>query len=77
MHLLHARVTRDFRGADPDVVLSVDAVLAASVSCRSNTGPIAVVAVTAVSDSLERSGDELLRPPAWVCAAAVLSTVSL
>ena len=59
-HLLHAKFTRDFRGADVDVVLAVDAVRMASGSCCSNADSVDIAAASAVSDSLERPGDELL-----------------
>ena len=59
LHLLHAKFTRDFRGADVDVVVAVDAVRTASGPCCSNTGSVDIAAVTAASDSLERPEDEL------------------
>jgi hypothetical protein len=59
LHLLHAKFTRDFRGADVDVVLAVDAVRTASGPCCSNTGSVDIAAASVVSDSLERPGDEL------------------
>jgi hypothetical protein len=59
LHLLHAKFTRDFRGADVDVVLAVDAVRTASGPCCSNTGSVDIAAVTAASESLERPEGEL------------------
>ena len=47
LHLLRAKFTRDFRGADVAVVLAVDAVRMASCPCCSDAGSVDVVAVTA------------------------------
>lgn len=59
LHLLHAKFTRDFRGADGDVVLAVDAVRTALGPCCSDTGSVDIAAASEVSDSLERPGYEL------------------
>ena len=59
LHLLHAKFTRDFRGADVDVMLAVDAARTASDPCCSDTGSVDLGATSVVSDSLERPVDEL------------------
>jgi len=80
LHLLQARFTRDFRDADvdvPDVVLAIDTVRTASRPYSPSNGPVVAVAATAVPDDLAPPEDELSRSSMWVCADAVLSTVSL
>jgi hypothetical protein len=46
LHLLHAKFTRDFRCADVDVVLPVDAVRMVSGSCCPDTDSVDIVAAT-------------------------------